>query len=212
MARQIGNPKPWRIETYSPTCGRTSVHKTHRSYQGRCRVFCYRITDITQLTSHTRGSVLDVLDRKDFADSVGLYFYRFADDDQPFVKVGECSSRPITERFRKGWFGRGTDSYIHRQTRNPVTDEDRYKPMYRELLKVSHDNPAYFVFYEMVTEEATPKVDEFIAIEHHVRHFNRSTISPHSVPRYRTGAHLVWHDSAFDEVLKKQFPSGNPYP
>ena len=211
MATYHGMTEKWAIETYPPSCSRPHTHTTHESYRGQCRVFCYLLTNIAQLT--TKKFVLDKLEMNNFDHSVGVYFYRFADDKQPFIKIGECSSRSIATRFDKGWCGNGTDSYIHRQSTKPKkTDEQKYKPMYRQLGKISDKNPAYFVFYEMVTEEATPKVDEFIAIEHHIRKYGRSTISPHSPPRYRTGANLVWHDPAFDEVLKKQFPSGNTYP
>lgn len=213
MAKYYLHKTPWAIETYTPSCGRPDIHTTNDSYRGQCRVFCYCLTDIAQLTSKKSGTVLDELLKNNFNDSVGVYFYRFANDELPFIKIGECTSRPITERFRKGWYGKGTDSYVYRQTKKEKpTEEEKYKPMYRELTNISRESPAYFVFYEMVTEEATPKVDEYIALEHHFSKFDRSTYSPHSLPRYRTGASLVWHDPAFDEVFKKQFPSGNSYP
>jgi hypothetical protein len=199
-------------DDYLPGCGRASVHTTNESYNGQCRVFCYLLTDIEQLTSKDSKSVHGELINNNFDHSVGVYFYRFANDDPPFIKIGECSNRPITKRFSNGWHGQGTDSYIYRGTKNPVTDEETHKPMYRELRKISEENPAYFVFYEMVTEEATPKVDEFVALENHITQFDRSTYSPHSSPRYRTGANLIWHEPAFAEVFRKEFPGGNPYP
>jgi len=215
LAKYYRKTIPYVIENYIPDCGRPYTHVSNTSYRGQVRVFCYRLTDIRQLTTGRHGSVLYELLKHRFDQSVGVYFYRLANDDSPFIKIGECSSRPITERFRRGWDLNGvrnTDSYIYRQTKNSTTDKQKHKPLYRALRTISSKSPAYFTFYEMVTEEAAPKADEFVAVEKHIQHFGTSTVSPHRLPNYPTGVELVWHRLAFDEVLQRTFPSGTPYP
>lgn len=197
MAKTLGHSVlSVAIEPYKPRCRRRSVHKIHG---GQCRVFCGRVTDIGQLTSSGAGTVFGELNTNKFDDSVGVYFFRWADNDPPFVKIGQCSDRSVTAQHKKDGFGLGGHS--HKTT-----------PVYRELEKVSRKNPAYFVFYEMVTDVATPRVDEYVALGHHHTQFGRLTTCRASLPKYGTGASLVWHNPAFSEVLNKQFPSCNPYP
>jgi len=200
MARYHKAIEIWDTETYSPSSGRPHNHRTG-SYDGECRVFYYKITDIGQLRSS--NCVLDKLQTENFDNSIGLYFYRHDNRKKPFIMIGACTDRPITEHIEYIWVpgGRKTGSGVKKSL----------EKTFSELELVREESPAYFVFYEMMAEEAAPAVDKANALEHHHTEFGYSTLSGDSKPRYPIATRLIWHDPAFQEVLSKKFPSNTYY-
>lgn len=185
------------------------IAKKYKANSGRSndnqKVFVFLITSPQQVLNKTNNAILEALQKKGLANSLGIYFYRFKNLDtyNAFTKIGEVSRiEGIEKRFIRGWHGTISygDTYLSKEIHNDVK-------------MISTDNPMYFVFYEFDLLNSFPKIDEQIAFKKHSDSFNTSTRNlekPHG--NYRLGINLVWHDTAFDEVLNLNFPDGTPYP
>jgi hypothetical protein len=138
------------------------------------------------------------------AKAIGLYFYRFEDLGlaAAFSKIGEVSRKEgIQERKKRGWLGTNTygDTYLD-------------KKIHEDILTASPSKALYFVFYEFSTPDSLPKIDELLAFEKHKNHFGKNPRNRESSNSNSSlGRNLVWHQSAFDEVLNLEFPDGTSY-
>ena len=155
--------------------------------------------------------VLNALEEENLSSSIGLYFYRFKSNKIPFIKIGECTGKEgIAKRFKRGWHGTKTysDTYLAKKEKGQYVDS----VFLTEVRNISKDNPAYFIFYEHLTEESHPKIDEVHAYIKHKTHFNEGTINKERINgNEKLGKNLVWHDSAFVEVLELKFPDNCAY-
>jgi hypothetical protein len=120
------------------------------------------------------------------------------------MKIGACDDGPITEHIAKTW--------IKSDQTSARKDRLGFDRLRAELEGISKTRPAYFVFYEVVAEEAAPTVELRNALRHHDSQFSAPTICGDSTPAYPVASRLVWHDTAFQEVLDKRFQSGNGFP
>ncbi|MFT9820809.1 hypothetical protein [Lysinibacillus sp. NPDC056185] len=185
------------------------IAKKYKANSGRSnanqKVFVFLMTSPQQVLNKTNNEILEALQEKELANSLGIYFYRFKNLNtyNAFTKIGEVSRiEGIEKRFIRGWHGTTSygDTYLSKKIHNDVN-------------MISTDNPMYFVFYEFDLLNSFPKIDEQIAFKKHLDSFNTSTRNfekPHG--NYQLGINLVWHDTAFDEVLNLNFPDGTPYP
>ncbi|MFY0574181.1 hypothetical protein ACN28S_07335 [Cystobacter fuscus] len=157
--------------------------------------------------------VLAGLQAAGVSSSIGLYFYRFANQPNPFIKIGECTRQEgIAVRFQRGWHGteKYGDTYLKKKTKAGPYVDSKFALCIR---RISKSNPAYFVFYEHATLQSHPKIDEIFAYRMHKRLFKRDTASPERMNGNPLLARrLVWHESAFAEVVRCKFPDGVPYP
>lgn len=175
------------------------------------RVIVVRITSPQQVLTAGPGSIHESLVTEGLAESVGIYFYRFAELEEPqaFTKIGEVSREGgVIVRKQRGWLAPATygDSYL-----KPSTSGVR-KGIHTDVLAASAVNPMYFTFYEFDVEEAFPKIDEIAAFQKHVSHFGRSTRNRETANTFsRLGRNLVWHENSFSEVLGLRLPSGTSY-
>ena len=81
-----------------------------------------------------------------------------------------------------------------------------------EIRKISPHNPAYFVFYEHITSQSHPKIDEVYAYRMHKLLYKSGTLSPERMNGNPLLARkLIWHKSSFSEVSRRQFPDGSSY-
>ena len=177
---------------------------------GSEKVICVLLTSPEDLLQAPRNPVLSALADSRMSGAIGLYFYRFASAGTPFIKIGE-SARPsgIANRFQAGWHRRGTDTYLTKR-RNGCSV---YSEFYSAIMKLSKGNTAYLVFYEHHLLSSHTKADEMYAFVAHRRLFKQGTISPER-PNANglLGRGMVWHRSAFSEVVRGRFPDGSPYP
>jgi hypothetical protein len=175
------------------------------------KVLCLLLTSPTDILDKKDNIVLSALDRAGLKTSIGIYFYRFAADNKPFLKIGECTGPSgITQRFRNGWHAGGTTT----RTDTYKKESKRLSPsFYGEIKKISPKNPVYFVFYELHERRSHPKIDEIYAHVSHDQYFQNKTICPERMNgRIGLGEDLVWHKSAFREVASRKFPDGSNYP
>lgn len=181
---------------YSSNCGRSD---------GNQKVFVYLITSPQQVLNKYNNPILEALGECGILNSIGIYFYRFKNLNtyNAFTKIGEVSRiEGIEKRFSRGWHG--TETY---------SDTYLSKNIHNDIKLISNSNPMYFVFYEFDTLNSYPKIDEQIAFKKHFDHFNTSTRN-YEKPNgnFELGKNLVWHSSAFEDVLNMKFPNGSPYP
>lgn len=179
---------------------------------GRQKVVCILLTRPEDVLSKEDNFVLSQLRSAGVATSIGLYFYRFKNTANPFIKIGECTRREgIEVRFQRGWHGteKYSDTYLRKKTTNGYIDSE----LLLEIRKISITNPAYFVFYEHHTVNSHPKIDEVYAYRMHKRLFRKGTASPERMNSNPLLARrLVWHKGAFSEVVRGQLPDGTVYP
>jgi hypothetical protein len=173
------------------------------------------LTHPDDLLDPDENPVLRVLEKEGLSSSIGLYFYLFKNQvgQRPFIKIGECTStRGIEGRFVKGWHGyqSGTDSYVWTKRQGEYVK----KAFGQQITQINEENPAYFVFYEHQLYNSHPKIDEGLALTAHLEHFSQKTLSPEKINgnARNIGRNLVWHRTAFNEVLNQEFPDGVGYP
>jgi hypothetical protein len=136
---------------------------------------------------------------------VGVYFYRFIDGSKPFVKIGE-TARPggIAERFKNGWHGKGTDSYL-KQTRNKEKVDSEFLNAVKEI---TDKNRMYFIFYEHPLMWSHTKADEMYSMTMHQRFYKQGTVNGERANKNRLmGRKLVFHKSAFSDILCGTIPN-----
>ncbi|MCA0185942.1 MAG: hypothetical protein LCH90_08075 [Proteobacteria bacterium] len=183
------------------------------SDRGTCRerVICMLLTSPDDILNKNDNFVLRHLRVAEIAGAIGLYFYRFAEHG-PFIKIGECTrTEGIAVRFQRGWHSteKYSDNYARKKKDGNYVDSE----FAMEIKKISETNPAYFVFYEHETMHSHPKIDEVYAYRMHKRFFGAGTLSPERMNSNPLLARrLVWHKSAFSEVLRCQLPDGTHYP
>ena len=175
------------------------------------RVICCALNNPQDLlqSGKKNNPVLKALHKGEMNNCAGLYFYKFRDASKPFIKIGE-TTRPggIAGRFTGGWHRNGTDSYLSKIENKKKVDSEFFKA----ILLISPDNPAYFVFYEHPLVCSHTKADEMYSMVAHNRYFKKGTINSERINGNRLlGRKLVFHKSAFSEVLKEKFPSGHNY-
>lgn len=179
---------------------------------GKERVACLLLTSPADILSKESNFVLEHLHSVGVAAGIGLYFYRFKNEANPFIKIGECTRREgICVRFQRGWHSteKYADNYLRKKKKGVYVDSE----FSLEIQKISSANPAYFVFYEHQTVNSHPKIDEVFAYRMHRRLFGKDTASPERINGNPLLARrLVWHKSAFSEVVRCQLPDGTPYP
>jgi len=174
-------------------------------------VLVVRIVSPDQVLTGGSGSIHQALIAENVAESIGLYFYRFAKlkNPQAFSKIGEVSRKGgVIERKNRGWLAPKSygDSYL-----KPSTNGEP-KMVYSDVLAATEVNPMYFVFYEFDIENSFPKIDEIAAFSKHIKHFGRTTRNREQANTFdKLGSNLIWHDGAFSEVLELKLPSGVHY-
>lgn len=179
---------------------------------GQEKVVCVLLTDPADILEKKDNQVLNALQAAGVASAIGLYFYRFANQQLPFVKIGECT-RPdgISRRFRNGWHSSETltDSYWRKKRGGTYVDSEFLK----QVRMITADNAAYFIFYQHRTIQSHPKIDEMYAYRQHKRLYGSDTLSPEKMNgNSMLGRSLVWHKGAFSEVARLHFPGGQEYP
>lgn len=178
---------------------------------GKEKVVCVLLTSPNDVLEAKDNHVLNCLNKEGVSSSLGIYFYRFKKPTGSFIKIGECTRKDgISVRFKRGWHGTETysDTYL-RKRRNGSFEKSEFL---LEIEKISKNNPAYFVFYEQSTSGSYPKIDEVFAYRMHKRLFKCGTKSPERMNSNPLLARrLVWHKTAFSEVVKGQLPDGTKY-
>lgn len=175
------------------------------------KVLAVKLISPDQVLGSAKDSMHASLAAEGLSSSVGIYFYRFRDMPKPeaFTKIGEVSRREgVIVRKQRGWLAtpKYGDSYLKPST------SGKLKTIYSDVKLISMSNPMYFVFYEFDVLRAFPKIDEIAAFSKHRSHFGRGTRNKEQPNTFeQLGSALVWHSSAFDEVLAMKMPSGVPY-
>jgi hypothetical protein len=188
------------------------IAEKYKELDGRgYKVLVVKVTSPGQILESSQGSIHASLTEEALSNSIGIYFYRFKDLPRPeaFTKIGEVSRREgVIVRKQRGWLAtpKYGDSYLKPNTSGEL------KAIYSDVKLVSASNPMYFVFYELDVVRAFPKIDEIAAFAKHRIHFGRGTRNKEQPNTFDLlGSGLVWHSSAFDEVLAMKLPSGLPY-
>ncbi len=180
---------------------------------GTEKVVCILLTSPNDILDKQQNIVLSGLRAAGVASSIGLYFYRFKNRANPFIKIGECTSQGgIGRRFTRGWHGteRYADTYRWKKLKNSKEYIDSELSV--QINTISKMNPAYFVFYEHCTLNSHPKIDELFAYRMHKRLFKCGTLSPERINGNPLLARcLVWHKKAFSEVVRGRFPDSTKY-
>ncbi|MGF1800145.1 hypothetical protein L4D11_05615 [Vibrio gigantis] len=182
------------------------------TYKNKCRVLVVKLTSPKQLLESGKHSIHQIIQEQSLSSAIGVYFYRFKNLDNPqaFSKIGEVSrSDGVAVRQSRGWLTPPSygDSY------KKLNNNGEKKVIYTDVEMISEENPMYFVFYELEVENAFPKIDEISNFAKHIEHFGRSTRNKENANTFsRLGSNLVWHKSAFNEVLNCKLPSQGPYP
>lgn len=112
---------------------------------GKEKVICLLLASPADILSKESNFVLQHLNSNGVATAIGLYFYRFMNEANPFIKIGECTRREgMCVRFRRGWHSteKYADNY-HRKKKKGVYVDSEFS---LEIQKISSANPAYFVF------------------------------------------------------------------
>jgi hypothetical protein len=178
---------------------------------GSQKVISFMLTSPEDILKVTNNVILEALQKEGLSTAIGTYFYRFKNNDLPFIKIGECTRKEgISVRFKRGWHGtRGySDSYLGKIKYNIETDSK----FLLEINKISQENPGYFVFYEHSLSQSHPKIDEIYTYRTHKRLYKKDTLSPERMNGNAMLARkLIWHKSAFSEVFRCKFPDGNNY-
>jgi len=180
--------------------------------QGTEKVVVILLSRPEDLLATQKNLVLRGLDEAGVSNSVGLYFYRFADSQLPFMKIGECGrSEGVALRFKRGWHYSTTCADTYRGARKKDGAENPSQFL-TTVKTISEETPAYFVFYEMRATHSFPKIDEMHAYRNHINHFGRGTTNVERINTHETlGVELIFHKRAFSEVLEKKLPSGLAY-
>lgn len=188
------------------------VAENYKELDGRgYKVLVVKATSPEQILKSGQGSIHTALVEDGLSSAIGIYFYRFEKLPKPeaFTKIGEVSRREgVTVRKQRGWLAtpKYGDSYLKPSTSGVL------KTIYSDVKLISPSNPMYFVFYELDVLRAFPKIDEIAAFAKHRNHFGRGTRNKEQPNTFeQLGSALVWHSSAFDEVLAMKFPSGLLY-
>ena len=179
---------------------------------GEEKVVCILLTTPDDILKKDNNLILQCLESAGVSSSIGLYFYRFKNSAKPFIKIGECTRKEgISVRFKRGWHDphKGGDTYLKKKDKNEQYIDSKF---FVEIMKISKENPAYFVFYEHDTLNSHPKIDEIFAYRIHKRLFKCGTSSPERMNGNPLLARrLVWHKKSFSEVVRATFPDGTPY-
>jgi len=179
---------------------------------GNERAICILLTQPDDVLAKNDNFVLDQLSACGLDSAIGLYFYRFRNTINPFIKIGECTRKDgISVRFQRGWHGteKYADTYLCKKTKSGYVDSELLK----QIRSISSLNPAYFIFYEHQTLNSHPKIDEMYAYRLHKRLFGRGTASPERMNSNPLLARsLIWHRSAFQEAVRGVLPDGSSYP
>lgn len=193
----------YTVKQYKADSGRGS---------GKEKIVCVLLKGPADILDKQDNLVLRCLQEAGIASSVGLYFYRFKNSANPFIKIGECTRQEgIAVRFQRGWHGteKYSDTYLKKKSKDKSYVDSE---LLIEINKISEDNPAYFVFYEHCTLSSHPKIDELFAYRMHKRLFKRGTASPERMNGNPLLARrIVWHKKSFSEVVRGQFPDGSKY-
>ncbi|WP_393964648.1 hypothetical protein [Exiguobacterium sp. S22-S28] len=182
--------------TYKADCSRTE-----KEY----KVFVYLITDPNEILERDENPITKALKEHKLNRSIGIYFYRFKDleDGCGFSKIGEVSSKSgVVNRFTRGWHGthKYGDTYLN-------------KELFKDVQRISPENPMYFIFYEFDLLNSFPKIDEICAFYEHRKKLKCSTTNKERInSNHKLGSNLVWYKKAFHEVFDLKFPNGKPYP
>ena len=178
---------------------------------GQEKVISCLLTSPDDILSGANNSVLAALANEGLSSAIGTYFYRFKNDSSPFIKIGEVTRKEGIEiRFKRGWHGTPgyPDSYLGKK----VNDSFKESVLLQEVRKISLENPAYFVFYQHITSQSHPKIDEVYAYRMHKRLYKSGTLSPERMNGNPLLARkLIWHKSSFAEVFRRKFPDGSSY-
>ncbi|MBL8424233.1 MAG: hypothetical protein JNK06_12185 [Candidatus Accumulibacter phosphatis] len=175
------------------------------------RVLVVKITSPQQVLSGGQGSIHRALESEGLGQSVGIYFYRYAEMPAPhaFTKIGEVSREGgVIVRKQRGWLAPPSygDSYLK------PSSTGAQKVIHSDVLRASVTNPMYFTYYEFDVEASFPKIDEIFAFQKHIAHFGRSTRNREAANTFSgLGKKLLWHDGAFNEVLGLRLPGGITY-
>jgi hypothetical protein len=188
------------------------VIASYKTFDDRVfHVLVVKITSPQQVLSEGPDSIYWALESEGLAQSVGIYFYRYAKMPAPhaFTKIGEVSREDgVIVRKQRGWLAPPSygDSYLK------PSSTGVQKVIHSDILRASVTNPMYFTYYEFDVEASFPKIDEIVAFQKHVAHFGRSTRNREAANTFsRLGRKLVWHEGAFNEVLELRLPSGITY-
>jgi hypothetical protein len=178
---------------------------------GEEKVVCILLTTPDDILKKDNNLIIQCVKSAGVSSSIGLYFYRFKNSANPFIKIGECTGQGgISKRFKRGWHG--TPKYADTYLKKTVNKQDVDSEFFIEIMKISKENPAYFVFYEHDTLNSHPKIDEIFAYRKHKRLFKCGTTSPERINGNPLLARrLVWHKKSFSEVVRATFPDGTPY-
>lgn len=178
---------------------------------GSEKVISCLLTSPEDILGSSKNIVLAALTKEGLSSAIGTYFYRFKNDNSPFIKIGEVTRKEgIEVRFKRGWHGTKSysDSYLGRKVNGSYEDS----VLVKEIQKISPDNPAYFVFYQHITSQSHPKIDEVYAYRMHKRLYKSGTLSPERMNGNPLLARkLIWHRSSFVEVFRRKFPDGSSY-
>jgi hypothetical protein len=175
------------------------------------KVLVTKIVSPAQVLQAGTGSIHSVLTDEGLGNSIGIYFYRFANLERwgAFTKIGEVSrAEGVIVRKQRGWLAPNTygDSYLKASTKG------ERKQVHSDVMLTTKDDPMYFVFYQFDVENSFPKIDEMVAFAKHGQHFGRSTRNREQANTFSSlGRSLVWHEPAFNEVLDLRLPSGRGY-
>lgn len=176
-------------------------------------VFCYLLTDPDELScaKEAKGDeVRNALAAEKLGSAGGVYFYRFANDNKRFLKIGSTQRKGgIDNRFQRGWSESesNTDSYVW-----SVEGEGKVKSeFWKHAQSISIDNPAYFVFYALPKDWSIPASDEFLAMSKHRDKYGESPVNVEPEKEV-WGSRIVFCPNAFQEVFDKCFPKNHPYP
>lgn len=217
--REMPNPSFHRTRANTRAGASTSrywsamhVAEKYKELDGRgYKVLAVKMTSPDQVLQSAQGSIHASLAAEGLSHSIGIYFYRFEDLPKPeaFSKIGEVSRREgVLVRKQRGWLStpKYGDSYLKPSTSGEL------KTIYSDVKLISTSNPMYFVFYEFDVLRSFPKIDEIAAFAKHRSHFGRGTRNKEQPNTFeQLGSALVWHSSAFDEVLAMKLPSGLSY-
>ncbi|WP_146149666.1 hypothetical protein [Photobacterium ganghwense] len=194
--------KQYLCKTYTANSGRGD---------GEQKVISCLLTSPDDVLEPVNNHVLESLRSEGLSRSIGVYFYRFKNEAYPFIKIGECTRKDgIEVRFKRGWHGTYSysDSYLGKKVNGDIVDSD----FLSQIKKISPENPAYFVFYEHLTSQSHPKIDEVYAYRMHKRLFKCGTLSPERMNGNPLLARkLLWHKPSFSEVCRCEFPDGSTY-
>lgn len=107
---------------------------------GNERAICILLTQPDDVLAKNDNFVLDQLSACGLGSAIGLYFYRFKNTTNPFIKIGECTRKDgISVRFQRGWHGteKYADTYLRKKTKSGYVDSELLK----QIRTISSLNP-----------------------------------------------------------------------